>query len=202
MVSLDLALPSSSELLSELIALDDGSAVSEIRLAVARSMVAVRSTSLVSLEDVFSAGEHVLPRVTEPHMVSAFMSSRAYLMAAAGRYTEALAAAKRCEKYAVDVRLPFVVPHARRARAMAELGLRQFPKCKQTVDWLARTAANGDDVFLQVEARLLRARLLYRGAFHPGRRDSSRSARTFPLRRRTGRILGDSRPSLGVRWES
>ena len=43
---------------------------------------------------------------------------------------------------------------------MAELGLRQFPKCKQTVDWLTRTAANGDDVFLQVEARLLRARLL------------------------------------------
>ena len=43
---------------------------------------------------------------------------------------------------------------------MAELGLRQFPKCKQTVDWLSRTAASGDDVFLQVEARLLRARLL------------------------------------------
>ena len=104
-VSLDLALPSASDLLSDLIALDDGSAVSEIRLAVARSMVAVRSTSLVGLEDVFSAGEHVLPRVTEPHMVSSFMSSRAYLMAAVGRYTEALSAAKRCEQYAVDVRL-------------------------------------------------------------------------------------------------
>jgi len=112
------------------------------------------------LEDVFSAGEHVLPRGTDPHMVSSFMSSHAYLKAAVGRYADALAAARRCEQYAVDVRLPFVVPHARRVRAMAELGLRQFPRCKQTVDWLTRTAATGDDVFLQVEARLLRARLL------------------------------------------
>jgi ATP/maltotriose-dependent transcriptional regulator MalT len=92
-------------------------------------------------------------------MLSSFYSSEALLLAVLGRYAEAMTAAARCEQYAVDARLPFVVPHARRIRAMAELGLRHTSRCKQLLDWLDREAAKSGDVFLEVESRLIRCRL-------------------------------------------
>lgn len=159
-VSLDLDLPDTAKLLEELLALDDGSAISEVRLAVARFLVAIRTEVLGGLDEFFESGAHVLPRITEPHMLSSFYSSGALLLAVTGRYDEALAASLRCERYAVDVRLPFVVPHARRIRAMAELGLRHVARCKQIVDWLDRQAIKSGDVFLEVESRLIRSRML------------------------------------------
>lgn len=43
---------------------------------------------------------------------------------------------------------------------MAELGLRHTSRCKQLLDWLDREAAKSGDVFLEVESRLIRCRLL------------------------------------------
>ena len=159
-VSLDLDLPEVETHLDRLLGLDDGSAVSEIRLAIARFLVAIRTGTLVGLDKFFESGEHLVPRITEPHMLSSFYSSRALLLAVEGRYEEALSASRTCERYARDVRLPFVVPHARRIRAMAELGLRHMSRCKQIVDWLDREAAKCGDVFLEVESRLIRSRIL------------------------------------------
>ena len=159
-VSLDLDSPDTDKLLSDLLALDDGSATSEVRLAIARFLVAIRTDVLSGLDGFFESGANVLPRITEPHMLSSFYSSGALLLAVTGRYDEALSAALRCERYAVDVRLPFVVPHARRIRAMAELGLRHIARCKQLVDWLDRQSVTGGDVFLEVESRLIRSRML------------------------------------------
>lgn len=159
-VSLDLDLAETGDLLKRLLEVDDGSAISEVRLTVARFLVAIRTGTLRGLREFFQSGEHLLSRITEPHMLSSFYSSEALLLAVLGRYAEAMTAAARCERYAVDARLPFVVPHARRIRAMAELGLRHTSRCKQLLDWLDREAAKSGDVFLEVESRLIRCRLL------------------------------------------
>jgi DNA-binding CsgD family transcriptional regulator len=82
------------------------------------------------------------------------------LLALLGSYSDALSEATRSERYARDVRLPFVVGYARRVRAISELGLRHFSRCKQVLDWLDREADECGDIFLAVEARLTRSRLL------------------------------------------
>jgi DNA-binding CsgD family transcriptional regulator len=160
-VSLDLDLQDATDLLNSLVGLDDGSADSEVRLAVARFITAIRSGGpLRDIIEVFDSAEQLLPRVTEPHMVSSFRTARAYLLALLGRYSDALSEARRSERYARDVRLPFVVGYARRVRAISELGLRHFSRCKQVLGWLDREAQECGDIFLAVEARLTRSRLL------------------------------------------
>jgi LuxR family maltose regulon positive regulatory protein len=160
-VSVDLDLPETPELLDRLVGLDDGSADSEVRLALARFVIATRSDGqLREVSRVFEAADHVLARITEPRMVSSFQTARAYLLALLGQYSDALHEAVLCERYARDVRLPFVVGYARRVRAASELGIRHFSRCKQVLDWLDREAAECHDTFLAIEARLARARLL------------------------------------------
>jgi DNA-binding NarL/FixJ family response regulator len=141
--------------------LDDGSALSEVRLAIARLLVAIRrGDPLYGVEELYASLDDSLGRVTDPRVVSSFLTSRALLLAVLGRYEEAHSAATRLERYARDVRLPFVVPYARRIRAMAELGLRHFSRCLQTIEWLDRKRAKLDDIFLELETRMLRCRLL------------------------------------------
>lgn len=159
-VGLDLEAADVDDHLAELIELDDGSAASEIRLAIARHQHAVRRSTLVGTSDLFDAAEHLLARVSDPHLVSSFYLSRAILLSLLGRYRDALATGLRCERYARDARLSFVVPHAKRARAVAELGLRHFTRCRQLVDWLEVDSERTGDVFVELESRLIRARML------------------------------------------
>jgi DNA-binding NarL/FixJ family response regulator len=160
-VSLDLDLPDVTDLFNHLVGLDDGSADSEVRLAVARFITAIRGGGpLRDIIETFDSAEQLLPRITEPHMVSSFRTTHAYLLALLGRYSDALSEATRSERYARDVRLPFVVGYARRVRAISELGLRHFSRCKLLLDWLDREAEECGDIFLELEARLTRSRLL------------------------------------------
>ncbi len=131
-----------------------------MRLAVARFLIAIRSGgSLRDIREIFDSAEHLLPRITEPQIISSFYTIRAYLLVMQGFYSDALSEAGRSERYAKDVRLPFVVGYARRVRAMAELGLRHFSRCAQILDWLEREAEDCGDIFLKLEARLIRSRL-------------------------------------------
>jgi ATP/maltotriose-dependent transcriptional regulator MalT len=159
-VSLDLGLPNASELFERLLELDDGTASSEARLAIARFIIGIRQGTANDLPDIFESASHVLPRLTEPHIVSSFQSCHAYVLAVLGRYDEALTLAARCEKYAKDVRLPFVVAHAKRVRAIAELGLRHFARARRLLDQTERAAHETGDIFIEVESRVIAARLL------------------------------------------
>jgi ATP/maltotriose-dependent transcriptional regulator MalT len=159
-VSLDLEGSDVNELLDDLIGLDDGSATSEVRLIVARFQVSVRRTNVQGLREAFESVEDLLPRVSDPYLRSSFYSAQAILLGVLGEYEEALSTALRCESYARDSRLSFVVPHAKRVRAIAELGLRHFSRCRQLVDWLASDAQKSGDVFVELESRLIRSRLM------------------------------------------
>jgi DNA-binding CsgD family transcriptional regulator len=158
--SLDLNADDVADLFVSLVELDDGSATSEVRLANAHFMMAVREGTLNELPAIFDSAEKLLLRITDPLTISSFLSCRSSLFVLLGRYQEGRRAALRCERYAADARLNFVIAHAKRARAAAELGLRRFTRSGQIIDWLEREALRTNDVFLELEARLLRSRLL------------------------------------------
>ena len=161
LVRLDVDPANADELLGALDQLDDGNALSEVRRAIAEHVVALRrGDSLYAVEEHYESVENCLDHVADPRVVSSFLTSRAILLATLGRYEEARVAAGGLERYARDVRLPFVIPYARRIRAMAELGLRHFSRCHRTVEWLDRQRASLDDIFIDLETRLLRCRLL------------------------------------------
>jgi LuxR family maltose regulon positive regulatory protein len=159
-VSLDLGLANASESFERLLELDDGTASSEARIAIARFLMGIRHGRANDLLEVFDSVTHVLPRLTEPHIVSSFRTCHAYVLALLGRYTEAHALAMKCEHYAKDVRIPFAVTYARRIRAIAELGLRHFARARRLLDEVAREARQTGDIFIEVEARVIGARLL------------------------------------------
>ncbi len=159
-VSLDLDSPEVDALLSQFIDLDDRSALSDIRIADARFQVAVRRGILRDCASYMHSAAHVANRITEPHALSSFYLLRGALLVLEGDYAAALEAASRFETYAKDSRITFALPFARRIRALGELGLRHFSRCRQLVDWLDQEVAKSGDVFLGIEARLIRARLL------------------------------------------
>jgi DNA-binding CsgD family transcriptional regulator len=158
-VSLDSNAPDAKERLAELLELDDGTAVSDVRIALGRLLVGIRTGNLDGIAELMESTEHLVSRLTEPHLISSFHFCHAFLAALQGRYAEAHVLARRCEQYAIDVRLPFVVPHAQVVRAMAELGLRHFARCSRILETVLKVTTASKDIFNQVEARLVRARL-------------------------------------------
>ncbi len=158
--SLDLDLPDASQLYEAMVELNDGSASGEIRLAIANFLLTIRKGKPVgAARALLDSTHHLLLLLEEPHTGSSFRICRASALILQGEYEAALTAARDCENYATDVRIPFVLGYARRLRAMAELGMRHFGRCKLLLDWLDREATKCEDVFLQIESRLARARL-------------------------------------------
>ena len=86
--------------------------------------------------------------------------------------------------------MSFVVPFTKRVRAVAELGLRHFARCKQLVDWLEAEAVRSGDVFLELEARLIRARLfIAQGLASRGARVLEPPPKRFPWEGERGEYL-------------
>jgi DNA-binding NarL/FixJ family response regulator len=189
-VGLDLDHEDVDELLDRLIALDDGSALSEIRLAVARFQVAVRKGDLEDCGNHFASAEYVAGRVSEPHARSSFYMMNSAFLALKGRYSAALAAAQRCETYAKDSRLTFALPYARRVRAIAQLGLRNFSRSRGIADALERLALQEHNTFLRLEAQLIRARVLIaQGLPERGLAELEDPPSTFPFEAERAELL-------------
>ncbi len=181
-VALDLNQSDVDELLDTLIQLDDGSAISELRLAIARYQVAVRRGDLQNCGKYFASAETVVDRVSEPHARSSFDMMKSAFLAMQGRYPAALEEAKRCESYAKDSKLSFALPYAKRVRAIAELGLRNFARCGNLLDALERHAVQDESSFLLLEAQLIRARLLMSQGLHAHAIETLRSPEaSFPF---------------------
>ena len=190
LTSLDLGDPDANDLLSRLIDLDDGSALSEVRLATARYQVAIRRGRIRDCADALSSAEHVAERVTEPHTRSSFHVSQLTFLVQLGRYAEALAAVIPCERYARNSRVSFILPFTKRVRAVAELGLRHFARCSQLVEWVEAEAIRSGDVFLELEARLIRARLfIAQGLADRGVRVLEAPPKRFPWEGERGEYL-------------
>jgi DNA-binding CsgD family transcriptional regulator/tetratricopeptide (TPR) repeat protein len=159
-VSLDLNSPDASDLLTQLLQLNDGTAVGDVRIALGQLLFGIRTGHLDGIEELMDSSAHLVTRLTEPHLISSFYLCHGFLAALRGHYKDSLELAKECERYALNVRLPFVVPHALLVRAMAELGIRHFARCSRLLDRVDRAANTSKNIFQQLESRLLRARML------------------------------------------
>jgi ATP/maltotriose-dependent transcriptional regulator MalT len=148
------------DLLDELRAHDDGSAISQLRAMSADVLIGIRMGQMHGLLARVEAAQHLVGRVQDPLAVSSFQTSHAYLLAVAGRYKETFAASARAESYARAERLVFALPHAKRMKTMASWGLRHFSRAAQLVDSVERDGGRVGNAFLMVEAQLLRGRLL------------------------------------------
>jgi DNA-binding CsgD family transcriptional regulator len=189
MSSVDLDRPDVPQLLADLTALHDGSALSEVRAVLARFLVAIRSGTLPGLHERFEAVKHMVARIQDPLIVSSFHVSYGILLALLGRYEEALAVSSEGERYAKDERLIFALPHAKHVKAMGECGLRRFSKAHQLVDSLERDAAYFADVFLQLESRMLRCRVLLAQNLPARAVDALKDPPEFPFEGERGEYL-------------
>src|SRR5581483_4794873 len=160
MSSVDLDRPEVPDLLQELHSKDDGSALSHLRTISAEVMVGIRSGKMERLLERVDSTQHLIERVQDPLAVSSFQISHAYLLAVASRYDEALAISVHAEAYAKAERLLFARPHATRMKSLANWGLRRFSTAARLVDSLERESRRASAPFLQLEAQLLRGRLL------------------------------------------
>jgi LuxR family transcriptional regulator, maltose regulon positive regulatory protein len=157
--SLDLELEEVDALMAELVSLHDGSALSEVRLALAQIQIGLRRGTIHQCCEALDNGNHVADRVTDPFALSAFLLAKALIPALRADYASSLREIRRCESYVREVRFLLALPYTKRIRAIAELGVRHFARCKQLLDWLDDEAYKTDNFFLEVEAKLIRARL-------------------------------------------
>jgi DNA-binding CsgD family transcriptional regulator len=189
-VSSDLGAPDARDFLHYLVGLDDGSATSELRLTIARLLLAIRTGDLAPTSELIESAEDLASKVSDLHTLSSFFVLRAFVLALLGHYGEALSASRRCERYANNARLTFVVAHSRRVRAMAELGVRHFARCKQLLEWLENEARRSNEIFLELECQLLRCRLLIaQGLPERGARVLEEEPKRFPFDGERGEYL-------------
>lgn len=161
MVALNLDRPESDRLLQKLADLDDGSPGEQLRLAAGRHLLtARRGGDLREARDAFERTVYLLPHVKNPLTASSFQMSHAVLLAQMGHYARALELAQEAERYALEMRLRFAVAYCMKVRATASLGLRHFSRTNRILDAVEKETTAAPDLFLEVEARMLRARLL------------------------------------------
>jgi len=147
------------DLLDSLIASNDGTPETEVRLASARHMVQIAALDIRGAASDLERGLHLLARVRDPLVRSSFRHAYAQALIWAARYEEALAAARECLSDASSHRLSFVIGRAERLEAMAEMGLRRFGRATSVLDRVERRLAELPDPFLAAEVRILRLRL-------------------------------------------
>ncbi len=190
LASVNLGKRDGPDLLRELKALDDGSPLFVIRIAIGGLNFAARGGSLCRISEFFESAMHLVSRVGDPVSESSFLTSRGHLLAMLGHYEEALAAATDIERHAEEQRLPFVRPYALRVRAAGELGLRHFARCTALTDRVEQEGLRSADPYLEVEARMLRARLLVSQGLHAEAANAVRSSpNRFPFDGEEGEYL-------------
>ena len=155
-----LELPSTDEILAELIEAGDGGPRSELRLVMARFIRQSRMGTHGGLIEAHDAARHLLRRVSDPVMRTSFTNGYSQTLATAGLYRRALASARETAEMASTSRLPFAIPYARLVQAVALAGLRNFSKSLQILDQLEEAAEQKRDEYLHVETTNRRARIL------------------------------------------
>jgi LuxR family transcriptional regulator, maltose regulon positive regulatory protein len=190
-VALDLGEAGANALLQELINLNDGTASSEARLAICQHLMASRTGGdLKVVSDLFEASSYLLPRINDPLVASSYLTTKAMLLCQLAEYDRALQAAHQAEQYARDVRVPFAIPHSKKMRALAATGVRHFSRAKQVIEWLEHEAKTAQDIFLELESKLLRSRLLIvQGLAGPGADVLRKSPPRFPFEGERGEYL-------------
>jgi DNA-binding NarL/FixJ family response regulator len=123
-------------------------------------VLAVRMGSIHGLAEDFESARHLVRHAKDPTIRSAFLISRVHLLTLLARYGESIDAVLELENEAKHFRLEFAWPHISMARAHAHLGMRQFAQAAPLIAYAEEYGFRRSDVFVQMNAAVLRARLL------------------------------------------
>ncbi len=145
--------------LRELESLPSPRASDRARTAVARIRFALLAdtSGLRGLD--FDTRRVPLAGVTDPWVRSGWSNTYGYALMLQGRYEEAREVLRAALSELRELRLAFGTPHVELSLAASELGLRHFGRSDALVRSVENGPAFGRDAFMQVNARMLRARL-------------------------------------------
>jgi ATP/maltotriose-dependent transcriptional regulator MalT len=149
---------SAPEALVAAYALNDRSPEGQLRIEVMRLMDANRRGGLTEALSEACSRLHLVSRVRDPLVTTAFWHALSSALSLAGRYDEALAASRQILREAERFRLELPIPHALADKAIAELGLRRFDRVLRTLN-RAQQASSTKDPYLDAIATLVRAKL-------------------------------------------
>ncbi len=153
----ELGEPNAGDVLEAAVALGDHSAEGHVRVNVMRLTRANRSGGVREAIEEATSKMHLLKRISDPLVRTSFLHALGTALNLGGNYEEARATAEEILEEARRFRLDLPVPHGLLDRAVAELGLRKFDRCKKSIE-AARAASEGD-TYVQALASLANARL-------------------------------------------
>jgi LuxR family maltose regulon positive regulatory protein len=150
--------PAASEILSAAYDLRDTSPEGRLRIEVMRLTHANRRGGVAEALAESCSQLHLVHRVSDPLVTTAFLHGLASALNLAGRYDEVLEASRQVLHLAERFRLELPVPHALVDKAIAELGLRRFDRVLRTLK-RARDSTSQRDHYLEALTTLVRTRL-------------------------------------------
>jgi DNA-binding CsgD family transcriptional regulator len=151
--------PAASQILAAAYALHDSTPEGRLRIEVMRLTEANRLGGVAEALAEACSQAHLVERVRDPLVTTAFWHGLASGLNLAGRYEEALAATRRVLELAESFRLELPVPHALVDKAIAELGLRRFDLVPRTLK-SAIDLTTRPDPYLHALTALVKTRLL------------------------------------------
>jgi LuxR family maltose regulon positive regulatory protein len=150
--------PAADEILSAAYALGDSSPEGRLRIEVMRMAQANRRGGLSEALAESCSQMHLVERVRDPLVTTAFLHGLASALNLAGRYEEVIVATRQILNLAESFRLELPVPHALVDQAIAELGLRRFDRVLRTLK-RALDSTSRPDVYLHALIAFVRTRL-------------------------------------------
>jgi LuxR family maltose regulon positive regulatory protein len=150
--------PAADEILSAAYALRDSSPEGRLRIEVMRMTQANRRGGISEALAESCSLMHLVERVRDPLVTTAYLHGLASVLNLAGRYEEVIAATRQVLQLAESFRLELPVPHALVDQAIAELGLRQFDRVPRTLK-RALDSTSRPDAYLHALTAFVRTRL-------------------------------------------
>jgi LuxR family transcriptional regulator, maltose regulon positive regulatory protein len=150
--------PAASQILAAAYALHDSTPEGRLRIEVMRLTEASRLGGVAEALAEACSQAHLVERVRDPLVTTAFWHGLASGLNLAGRYEEALAATRRVLHLAESFRLELPVPHALVDTAIAELGQRRFDRVLRTLK-SALDSTSRPDPYLRALTALVTTRL-------------------------------------------
>jgi LuxR family maltose regulon positive regulatory protein len=148
------------ELIPRLEAVHDTSIEMQLRLINAKTHAAMFTNKINATLEPIRAGLVLVERCRDPFVATAFLNVSSRLLSLQGRYAEALEVADRQMPQVEEHRLSFVLPSALTARAAALIGRRKWGAASRAIDAAELRAQELESTYDQIDAHLLRLRLL------------------------------------------
>jgi len=146
--SIEDELPNADQLADELLRVDHRAHDHALRVAAANLHRGLLEGRLREHIEAAEARVALVDTASDPYASTSMLNMFAYALFAAGRYTDALAAASKEIAIAEEFELPFVVPHAVMNRACALVALREFAEARRALSVVEKRGRANSDPYL------------------------------------------------------